>query len=606
MKNILRIGVLTIGFLLLVSASTNAQELDWVVAGGGLGQDQGTAVTTDAHGDIYHAGDLGGRGTFGEGERNQMDVAGEFYVAKHARNGNLIWVTTMFSGGGDLNINGIDVDIYGNVYITGELILGDVIFGSGEANETTVNTGGNNTDVFVAKFDASGLFQWVRSAGISEISSSYDVAVDSFGSSYITGFHRSTIVFGADGAGAVVQLETQGGVFDADIFVAKYDTNGDLDWAISAGGSDAFDIGYGIDLDKKRNVYVTGRFSGRAVFGKNTKFETVVLSNGDADAFVARFDGNGALRWVVGIGGTGFDSGSDLATRNGKSAVVGTFSDTATFGTTSGPVVQRTAMGTDNIYVARYNRSGRVLWANDMYMDDNPNFFQDIGYGKYQESCVMSNYDGNATFGAGTADEVNLNTAGPSKFFACFSGNGTFKWAADDPATLNAGAVFAGSAITSKTEIITTGGFQNMTDFGPGDPNATTLTSDGGRDIFLAKYLYEKPQLDITLDVTSDRAGDERDALSVNQVPESFTLEGNYPNPFNPQTTIQFGLPEAAAVTVRVYDMTGRQVMELVNGTLEAGVHEVQLDASHLPSGSYLYRLSTPAGVQTKMMTLLK
>lgn len=600
-KYTLRIGVLTLGLLMLASGAY-AQEIDWAVAGHGIGQDQGTAVTTDAEGDIYHAGDLGGRATFGDGERNQMDVAGDFYVAKHERNGGLIWVTTIVSAGGALNINGVGVDAYENVYITGDLILGDVTFGSGELNETTVNTGGNNTDVFVAKFNADGLFQWVRSAGISEISSSYDIAVDTQGSSYITGFHRSTIVFGADGAGAVVQLQTQGGVFDADVFVAKYDTNGDLVWAKSAGGSEAFDVGYGIDLDKKRNVYVTGRFSGRAVFGENTKFETTVVSNGDADAFVARFAANGALRWVVGIGGTGFDSGSDLATLNGKSAVVGTFSGTATFGTTSGLALQRTAMGTDNIYVARYNRAGKVLWANDMYMDDNPNFFQDIGYGKYQESCVLSNYDGNATFGAGTADEVNLNTADPNMFFACFSGNGTFKWAADDPATLNAGTTFASSAISSKTELITTGGFQNVTDFGPGDPNATMLASDGGRDIFLAKYVYAKPQLDIT----SERVSDEPGVFGISQVPESFTLEGNYPNPFNPQTTIQFGLPEAATVTIRIFDMTGRQVMEQVYGTLGAGRHEVQLDASHLPSGSYLYRLESPLGVQTRTMTLLK
>ena len=590
------------GLLLSVPSISMAQELDWVVAGQSINQDEGTAVTTDDHGIIYHAGDIGGRARFGEGERNQTDVTGDFYLAKHERDGNLIWVTTMFSGGGDLQIRGIGVDEYGNVYITGDLILGDVTFGSGEANETTVNTGGNNTDVFVAKFDKNGLFQWVRSAGISEISSSYDIAVDPHGNSYITGFHRSTIVFGADGTGAVVELQTQGGVFDADVFIAKYDTDGDLIWAISAGGSEAFDVGFGIDLDKKKNVFITGRFSGSAVFGKNTKFETTIVSNGDADAFVARYADNGALRWVVGIGGTGFDSGSDIATSKGKSAVVGTFSNTATFGTTKGPVLQRTAMGTDNIYVARYNRGGRVLWANDMFMDDNPNFFQDIGYGKYGESCVMSNYDGNATFGFGTADEVNLNTGDPNKFFACFSGQGVFRWAADDPATLNAGAMFFGPAITSETELITTGGFQNMTDFGPGDPNATTLTSDGGRDIFLAKYLYEKPSPGIT----TERLADTGTFIEAGPIPDAFTLEANYPNPFNPQTTIQFGLPEAATVSLRVYDMTGRQVAELVHGTLEAGVHEVQLEAGHLPSGSYLYRLETPQGIQSRVMTLLK
>ena len=475
-------------------------------------------------------------------------------------------------------------------------------FGPGEANETVIDTGGNNTDVFLAKFDANGLFQWVRSAGINEVNGSYDIAVDAYGGSYITGFHRSNIIFGQDGSGAVVELESIGGVFDADVFIAKYDTNGDLEWAKTAGGTEAFDIGYGIELDKKRNVFITGRFSGRAIFGGNTKFETVLVSQGNADAFVARYSANGALRWVVGIGGTGFDSGSDIATLNGKSAVVGTFSDTATFGSTNGITEQRVAQGTDNIYVARYNRAGRLLWANDMFMDDNPNFFQDIGYGKYQESCVMSNYDGNATFGLGTPDEVNLNTGDPNMFFACFSGNGTFKWAADDPATLNAGTTFSTPAIASKGEILVTGGFQNMTDFGPGDPNETTLTSDGARDIFLAKYLIEKPQLGIT----TESGGEVADQFIKDRLPETYTLGRNYPNPFNPQTTIQFALPEAANVSLRVYDMSGRQVRELVNGVVGEGNHEVVFEAGQLPSGTYLYRLETPAGIQTQVMTLLK
>jgi|GEM_PF-6756004 len=605
MKRIVQIGILAAGFLLIASGATFAQDIDWAVAGNGVGTDQGTAVTTDAYGKVYHAGDIGGRATFGPGERNETAVAGNHYVAKHERDGDLIWVTTINSSamdGGTLKIRGIGVDSYHNVYITGDLVLGNVIFGAGETNETTINTGGNNTDVFTAKFDANGLFQWVRTAGISEISSSLDIAVDKHGGSYITGFHRSSIVFGADGAGEVIELDTQGGVFDADIFIVKYDTNGDLVWAKSAGGSEAFDLGAGIELDKKNNVFVTGRFSGRSVFGKNTKFETVIVSNGDADAFVARYSSSGALKWVVGVGGTGFDEGNDIDIRNGKSVVVGTFTGVATFGTTSGPTLQRTGMGMDNIFVARYNRAGRLLWANDMFMDDNPNFFQDIGYGKYQESCVMSNYNGNATFGFGTADEVNLSTGDPNMFFACFSGNGTFKWAADDPATINAGTTFSAPAITSKGEILTTGGFLNSTDFGPGDTNETTLTSDGARDIFLAKYLIEKPQLGITTEKGGDIAGE----LIKDQVPASYTLGRNYPNPFNPQTTIQFGLPEAANVTLRVYDMSGRLVQELVNGTLLEGNHEVQFEAGLLPSGTYLYRLETPVGVETQVMTLLK
>ncbi|MDE2997270.1 MAG: T9SS type A sorting domain-containing protein [Bacteroidota bacterium] len=94
--------------------------------------------------------------------------------------------------------------------------------------------------------------------------------------------------------------------------------------------------------------------------------------------------------------------------------------------------------------------------------------------------------------------------------------------------------------------------------------------------------------------------------LYLSEVPTEVTLEGNYPNPFNPQTTIRFGLPETAEVSLVVYDMMGREVKVLVNSTLNAGMHEASFDASSLPSGAYMYRLTTPGQEFSKLMMLLK
>ncbi|MEQ9104810.1 MAG: Ig-like domain-containing protein [Rhodothermales bacterium] len=92
----------------------------------------------------------------------------------------------------------------------------------------------------------------------------------------------------------------------------------------------------------------------------------------------------------------------------------------------------------------------------------------------------------------------------------------------------------------------------------------------------------------------------------IGELPTEYFLDGNYPNPFNPVTTIRFGLPASGDVSVVVYDLMGRQVAMLVAGTLPAGVHEVRFDASNLPSGAYIYRLATPAGQYVKTMMLLK
>jgi M6 family metalloprotease-like protein len=80
------------------------------------------------------------------------------------------------------------------------------------------------------------------------------------------------------------------------------------------------------------------------------------------------------------------------------------------------------------------------------------------------------------------------------------------------------------------------------------------------------------------------------DATEV--IPDDYALLSNYPNPFNPSTTISFDLPEDARVTLKVYDMLGKEISVLAEGTKSAGRHTVNFNASHLPSGVYIYRFT--------------
>lgn len=94
-------------------------------------------------------------------------------------------------------------------------------------------------------------------------------------------------------------------------------------------------------------------------------------------------------------------------------------------------------------------------------------------------------------------------------------------------------------------------------------------------------------------------------------LPEQFELFGNYPNPFNPVTTIQFGLPEDAQVSLEVYDLLGRNVMQISGQSFKAGAgHQLQVDASSLPSGLYVYQLIAQSRsnryIKGGKMTLLK
>jgi len=89
-------------------------------------------------------------------------------------------------------------------------------------------------------------------------------------------------------------------------------------------------------------------------------------------------------------------------------------------------------------------------------------------------------------------------------------------------------------------------------------------------------------------------------------VPTQFVLEPNYPNPFNPETTITYALPEATPVRVVVYDLFGRAVRTLVQATQGAGRYEVRFEAGDLASGTYFYRIEAGAFQAVRRMMLVK
>ena len=89
-------------------------------------------------------------------------------------------------------------------------------------------------------------------------------------------------------------------------------------------------------------------------------------------------------------------------------------------------------------------------------------------------------------------------------------------------------------------------------------------------------------------------------------IPESFSLSQNYPNPFNPSTNIGFRIPKSEFVNLKVHDLIGREVAQLVNEELKPGIYSIDWNAENYPSGIYLYTINAGSFTDTKKMVLIK
>lgn len=241
--------------------------LQWVQTAGGTGADYGYGIAVDGSGNVYVTGSFFGTATFGAITKASAG-ADDIFVGRYDPVGvSWSWVQ---SAGGTLNEqgNGIALDAIGNVYVTG-FFTGTATFG------TTSKVSAGGLEVFVTKYSSAGTIQWVQSAGGTGNDYSNSLAVDDVGSVYLAGAFTGTGAFGTT-------TKTSAGNYD--LFVARYDPAGTLQWVQTAGGTNS-DEATAIALDSNGNAYVTGSFYATATFGRTSK-----ASAGLYDMFIGRLD----------------------------------------------------------------------------------------------------------------------------------------------------------------------------------------------------------------------------------------------------------------------------------------------------------------------------
>jgi Beta-propeller repeat len=218
----------------------NNGTLQWVKRFGvslGLG-----IAAAKVSGNIYLTGRFSGTVDFGGTSLTSVG-GGDFYCAKYNTEGILQWVRQAGASGQANEGDAIEVDASENVFVTGA--FGGVTNFSG-TNLTAFGT----YDIFVASYNSNGAFQWVKQAGaVNEINYPTDIAIDATGNVLVTGSFRGTTNFGS---GIIITPS-----FGQGVFVAKYSNLGNIQWAKQAGSAN----GNAITTDAADNVYVTGVFN---------------------------------------------------------------------------------------------------------------------------------------------------------------------------------------------------------------------------------------------------------------------------------------------------------------------------------------------------------
>jgi len=336
-------------------------DLAWVVrTTGGAAEVRGIAALPD--GSVTVTGWFQESVTFGPGEPEQTTIyAGgsssntNGFIARYGGDGALAWVRR-FGSQGSVVGNSVSADQQGAIYATG--YFGDVAtFGSGGPDSIEANAL-DAWDAFVVRYSLEGKPQWVTTGtGYFDLSGRAVSATPGGGGVLATGYFAQEVTFGQDEP-AETTLQAAG---PRDIFSARFDEDGRLDWVVPAGGTASdieTDVGRACAALGDGGGLVTGWFSGTAVFGGGQdEEESQLVSGGTKDAFVVRYRQDGQPEWVRRIGGPGEDRGYGLAPlEDGTFLVTGTFQGSVVFEEDDDVASEFTfsAQGNTDIFLARY------------------------------------------------------------------------------------------------------------------------------------------------------------------------------------------------------------------------------------------------------------
>ncbi|MGH7452278.1 MAG: tandem-95 repeat protein, partial [bacterium] len=478
----------------------------------------------------------------------------DFLTVKYSPNGNPLWIQR-FNGPGNRKdaATAIALDQAGNVYVAG-----------------TSSNKDSTLDYAVLKYDTHGNVLWVEhyngpGRGNDEVTA---LTLDSEGNVYLTGGSWSA----------------QTGM---DYMTVKYNTNGNFQWEqLYTGPGNNEDRATALAVDSRGNVYVTGESR-----GANTGFDYATL----------KYDPNGQLLWQRRHNGTvnGDDRPTALALDNAGNVYV-----------TGGSLGQGTGM---DYVTLKYNTNGNFVWIQR---------FNGSGNDHDRAVALAIDRENNVYL---TGESKSADTGFDYVTLKYLSADGTPRWFRRYDGPTHGDDKAAALVLDSTGKVYVTG-------TSGGDYGTLKYDSQGN---LLGKQLYNGPfnGVDAATAIGVDNAGNiyvtggseglgtgedfatvkfnplasaVEEPSATATAPETYVLQQNHPNPFNPSTTIRFSLLRSGHVRLRVFGLAGNEVAVLADGQRDQGQHQVTWEAGALSTGVYFYRLEINGFTATRKLLLVK
>lgn len=533
--------------LMLLNNTANSQIPAWLWAKGETGSESVNSVAVDPSGNFFVAGSFSGTSVTFDSitlTNSHLDGYIDLFLAKYDSNGNVKWAISAGDYYSD-EATSVAVDAAGNAYLTGYWYGDTITFGSISLH----NTYHGNSDMFLVKYDPNGNVKWAKSAGGVSNDLSKAVAVDASGNAFITGWFQWAINFDP----VTLQNADHTGYGSPDIFLAKYNSDGEFQWANSARGM-VYDEPKSIAVDNAGNTYITGYFASRTI-----TFDNIILANTDSDTtiewphndiFVAKYDSEGKAIWAKSAGGSKHDDGKSVAVDAESNVYLSGYfaSGTVDF---DGISLITSNIGTSytDIFLAKYDENGNIQWAKNAKgtnRDIANSITLDVAGNIYQ-----TGYTGSQSITFGTI--TNLNSSYESAFITKYNTDGEALWVINSEGR---SWIKAQSIAVCKESIYIGGNFTALPVFGN-----DTLKNDEG--MFIAKCGF--------LDPTVVKEWDNSYCFTV------------YPNP----ATLDIVIKTQHEAVVEIFNIQGKLLHRFRSD------NNTTFDISNYPNGIYLLKATT-------------